>query len=976
MGTTALEAARSGWRPFYWLKISGLPYYFFANVDPTSTSFGSFAWSLPAGYSSVRGMDVPSDTISQALPDLVGGIASAARCRLRLLDLEQTDSNGPYRLFGRLVAPGRARNSSAVKWGLLDADIAASATVGGTFTIRGNQAFPTAPANAYIGQETIGYSAISGIVSGVQTLTIAARQKFPAVDAWNGTTWPPPGLYRVLKDASGVTLPSANIPVSSDAVGLMGRTAALFCGHIDPNGTPTPEVNGVLLIAGRIKSLEYEAGAWLAELESVIADLSTASVAPQLERADILPNQFVVPASPALNTFILGLSTSDTQGGKTAGEIAVSVAAGVYGIDSLCEAINAVLSSASLPSGPWHGFNLVRCVPQFIQGLGFRVAFIYSNISKYVDYSGAMYVRHGISPAAVFGRGAIRIDRRDQSLLTYLGFSASQNEFLASNPLATAGLIPTTQYDYAIFADGTFPSIVLPITASPIAVSLSGPDAPGSRFFTDQGDGSSEAWARLNDGHIVRVTANSAGSVTVDNGSSPLSSTGKWRGLPPDALGDVDIYVSPSGATGTIEQIVIAPDNWIQSPSAALLVGQFMASDNQATAADDFNIYPPGVGLGLGALMSKASWRIGDDIGARRLFVDRDIKLADILTPICKEMGFFVVWDPVAGAITLRQARLPARPGADSFVFNNSNRAAPTDVTKASIDNASMRSGWSIQIGWDAVQQKFVGPTIKVTDYFPINQYGISAKDEKIADKSLERSDQVGAILEELFSKRGKFFEYPWTRMSRSVQKGAIFLAPGTIHQVVDALVHNPYTGAFGITSADVIYGLLTKVAIVPATGMVNVELAIQGREPQSRMRTVAPCGLVDFTANSGGYTNGYKVGPPDTIKMARRYTQNADGSTFDGIDFLASDKIRITSLDNDGTPVYTHSDTIASVDATGLVIGLTTGGWLGLSASLESIIIGETYDATSAAQQLRDPFQGGATDNEVSSGILNFVWA
>jgi hypothetical protein len=403
-----------------------------------------------------------------------------------------------------------------------------------------------------------------------------------------------------------------------------------------------------------------------------------------------------------------------------------------------------------------------------------------------------------------------------------------------------------------------------------------------------------------------------------------------------------------------------------------------MASDSHGSAADDFNIYPPGVGLGLGALMDKPSWRIGDSVGARRIFVDRDTTLADMLTPICKEMGFFIVWDPVAGAITLRQARMPSAVGASTLVFSDSNRAAATDVTDATLDFSSMRTGWSVQIGWDAAQQKFVGPTVKIMNYFPLNEYGIAAKDEKIADKSLELTDQIGAVLDELLSKRGKFYENPWMRMKRTAQKGAIFMAPGSIHQIVDALIHNPYTGAFGITSADEIYGLLTKVAIVPATGLVNVELVIQGREPQHKIRRVAPNALVDIDANSGGYASGYSVGPPDLVKVVRHYTQNDDGAVFDGIDFEVGDNVRLTTLDNDGAPAFTFSDTIAAIDALGQVVTLTTGGWFGSGWSTyagQIIMVGETYGNATAAQILSNPFLGAATDGTVSTSIQNFIW-
>jgi hypothetical protein len=971
MGATSDEVSRIGWQPFYWLKISGLPFYFWATVDPTASAFGSFAWTLPTGYTGKRGMDVPSDTIEQKLPDLVGGIASAARCRLRLIDIDQYDSSGPYKMFGRLIAPGRARNVSAVTWGFLNADLLASASTGDTFEVRGATAFPAAPSTAYIGQEAITYSAKSGISGGVQTFTIDARQKFPAVDNWNGITWPPPALYRVLKDAStNETLPSANLPVSSDAVGMIGRTAALYCGHIDPNGTPTAEADGVLLIAGRLKGFEYSGGAWLAELESVIADLSQGVVAPQLESAEIRGDQIVVPQYAPLQTFLIGIRHQDKVANFLSAEIVIQVAAGNYLLQELCSAINAAIAAATPPSGPWGNDDLksLRCDTYTGEGEGRRVRFTRAYGTPYSDVAANFYVRHGYDGTAfLLGDVSLTGARHDQSLLSFLGFGNTQDAIWAVDPASTAGGHPTAAYNQVVLADNPAPWIAFAFTGIvPVDLLLFGRDAPGSRFFEDQGDGSNTSWARLDNGAIVRVTGHTSGTVSID-----AAVFGPQR--PGELPGDGRFFFAPAGSSAHIEQVIIAPDNWIQPPSSARLLGQFIASDSGATAADDFNFYPPGIGFGLGALLDKSSWRIGDSIGGRRIVVDRETKLADILDAVCKELGFFIVWDPVAGKITLRQLHMPSRVGASNLQFNESNRASPADITQSRIDMSSMRTGWSIAVGWDAAQQKFVGPTLKVNDYFPMAVYGISAKEQKIEDKSLDYIEQAGAIIDELLSKRGAFYEYPWTRMQRTVQKGAIFQSPGSVHKVIDASIHNPYTGAFGIVTGDSIYGLLTSVSIVPQTGLVNVELAIQSRQPPTRIRLVAPVGLI-AKVTSGGYTDGYLTGPPDKIKMDNYYTQQT-GTVFDGIDFAVGDNIRITTKNNDGAPAYTYSDTIAAISVDGQEITLTTGGWAPLSTDGESIIIGETYGGVTPAQAGLVAYLGSAENGEVSSGIPNMIW-
>src|SRR5678809_864601 len=76
---------------FFYLRISGLPYYIFATIDPSSSRYGSFAWSAPTDYPATwaqRGLQLPDDEIEQKLPDLIGGLASPARMRLSVIDFQ------------------------------------------------------------------------------------------------------------------------------------------------------------------------------------------------------------------------------------------------------------------------------------------------------------------------------------------------------------------------------------------------------------------------------------------------------------------------------------------------------------------------------------------------------------------------------------------------------------------------------------------------------------------------------------------------------------------------------------------------------------------------------------------------------------------------------------------------------------------------------------------------------------------------
>src|SRR6185369_17824492 len=102
--------------PFFYLLISGLPYYFFSTIDPSSSSYGSFAWSTPTSYPSGwnrGGLMLPDDTIDQKFQDIIGGIASPGRIRLSVMDFPDPSANG-YGFFSRLFAPGRFLSDTSV----------------------------------------------------------------------------------------------------------------------------------------------------------------------------------------------------------------------------------------------------------------------------------------------------------------------------------------------------------------------------------------------------------------------------------------------------------------------------------------------------------------------------------------------------------------------------------------------------------------------------------------------------------------------------------------------------------------------------------------------------------------------------------------------------------------------------------------------------------------------------------------------
>src|SRR5678815_422051 len=160
--------------PFFYLRISGLPYYFFASIDPANSAYGAFAWSAPNGYFDATGwhrggLMLPDDTIEQKFADIIGGIATPGRIRLSIIDFPAPGFPG-YGFFSRLFSPGRALTDTSVQ----KAPLLESITVDSTeISVRDKAATFTADSDIYLGAETIAISSASGPDSdGVSVLTI------------------------------------------------------------------------------------------------------------------------------------------------------------------------------------------------------------------------------------------------------------------------------------------------------------------------------------------------------------------------------------------------------------------------------------------------------------------------------------------------------------------------------------------------------------------------------------------------------------------------------------------------------------------------------------------------------------------------------------------------------------------------------------------------------------------------------------
>jgi hypothetical protein len=332
----------------------------------------------------------------------------------------------------------------------------------------------------------------------------------------------------------------------------------------------------------------------------------------------------------------------------------------------------------------------------------------------------------------------------------------------------------------------------------------------------------------------------------------------------------------------------------------------------------------------------------------------------DLFGSYSREHGLFIVWDPSVGGMRLRRFQIPTSAGASAtgttnVSFTESNRAKESDRTSQRADRSSLRTSWKLQATYTSVLNTTKPQALILVDARARSMYPNDARQESIEDKTMTALSNVGDIISRLI----RLYGVPWTLCQRSMNKRGMLLAPGTIHQVIDNTMINPFTGAQGITSNDSVYCFLTRVGMNPSTGETTIEFVINSSDDQSLYRQWSPTALVDFSLNTGGYTHGYNSGTKQ-LSTVQNYGTNASG---DGAYFAIGDTIRIIQRDNSQAPITEKTDTVAGVS--GGVLTLTTGV-TALATDSESVVILQKYNSATSTRQsgaTRVSWQGdGAT--------------
>lgn len=952
---------------FYVLKVTGLPYYFCAAHNPFSAvAFGASALTIPSGYTAVGGMGLPDETLTQEITDIVGGVASTERIKLKLIDFQGSDSGGQYQVLARLFSPGVATSTPGGYFELMS-DIPASLGAGGAVSLRSGT---VTPANNYytFGAETLRVESFGAPVAGISTGTIVGdRNRFPC-----SSIYPVTPAHRVVRDEIDGGALGRNVLVTpySAPFSMVGRSAALYIGALDSNGAPVPEAEWQLRLLGRIKGVGDAGGAtYEIEIESIVDDLKGALVAPGLGIARIADDQIFLPAgmmlrsgrNPWLECDLAVGRPESAQFWKTSVRLdATGVVDSRYTLEDLIRRINDALAAAA-------GF--LRGDP------------ILPRCGTAVGDDGLLHVvfwAYGHAGSANVAN--IRFTGDSFSFLNALGFEPNEVGVVDFEVSENAEPETTDQFLLGVrraTAPRPAPSVFIPVAQSaasgPCRFEVRGMDRSTSQhFFTDQGDG--RAFVQFGDGGVIKLNA-----TDTTDGPLKLTTGPRWRwSMGRKEMVDADslppYYYVGLNAKATVSQVVVA-GNRDEDTDAGLLVGRLIASHDESSAIDDLNYYPEGVGLGWNRIIDSDSIRAISSYGRswpREYIVTSKTKMDEILPALLKVYGLAVVWDPETSRVVFRPLRFPTAANAHNISLSDSNRTRVDDETTRVIDASNVRTSWLLKWGWDWVEDKFTSSDINIIDN-TVASTGIAEKPEKIEDKTLwiKGNDDAFTYLAELFA-RGFLYQQPWLRCARTLGRFGLTLAPGTYHLIVDRNLVNPFTGRRGVTAADRLYGMLISVSSNPASPDKGTCTFLLNQYRKSGLfRSWSPCGLVDYDAADHGYDTATGV-----VTMARRYSSHA---TFhDGYDFVVGDTVRLMAWNASETALaYDETTTVLAVAADGSTVTVASG-LPAIGTDVEVLLVLQDYANATAARQSEIAFQGDASTMliEAVAGAELHRWA
>lgn len=911
--------------PAFYARVEGLPYYFYANRQPS--------WSPPAGITWRKGLLLPEVT-TEASVDLVTGLPRVGGMNVEFAD----DETGFFRyLFaaGRWDGDADVRNTEITGTGL-----PRSLTDAQTFPVLDSSAFAsvTLPADFYVDRETVRISAAAG---NLLTIATDGRGRYPAV----GTTRF--AYDHIPSTATGfnpricavVQTPGFTTPVPAPYT-WVGRIASVYVSSYDPDAnTYTAESDSALVFAGRIRSKEYtDRDTWR---------LACTHITDDLEREVFSP---FVPTSARGYFFSAGqtyqLLTEPKDGGLWTLRATNTVAAGEYeSWEALRDTMAADLAAVTLGGYRWRmerEFTTEAAGTLNAREFKDRTIFVMEREDATAPADVGFVAATGELGSALGMGGTF-----DNAQPWMYGLATNRSDVAAGNHKKTAivlGPIPLA-FLYHPADGGWVPGTNIPVSAT-------------DGFSVPDEQGSTTGEIVVGKEHLYRIdsvdSANRRVRVFQYLGPAP-----GFSGTP----GNVYTQMYASDPPVSVQQVYYKGERVGVLKMAAKFLAELLYStgQNASNGADD--VLPRDWGLGIPSDLIEASlkqtlWNL-TTWGARRLYYDRPTKMRDIVQAEATLFNWALTW---------RAGKIAA--------ISVGQLAAPVGATKIT---TSVRVGRSIERPMDLITSRETAATIVNQMRLEMDRppgsdtYRFTAiVNDTVSQRAFAETRAATSVMPGLLAAEpglaqdlGKLllnklirFNRPMPVVSFKVARPRYDLYAGQIVLLSDSRYPNPFTGARGLV--DVPVRLISvrfdwREQVGDCTAIMDPALLY------TRLANIAPSARI--TARTAG-------APNDTLTLSVNEftpTTRTDVSLFE-----AADAVRIVEADpsNVASPQNWQR---AIVSITGNDIKVAT--LAGYDATKTYYVEFDTWSAAVAGQRTDAVFEGDSTDDKIENSGKTYYW-
>ena len=942
--------SRTGFEPVFYARVEGLPFYFYANRQPS--------WSPPSGSSWRRGLLLPDASVEMSI-DLVQGLPKVGGMTVEFQD----DADGFFRM---LFAAGR--------WDA-DADVRRTQVTGAGITRTTTTTIPVLdasqfdavalPADFHSGNETIRVSAKDNVAN---TLTIAAsgRGRFPPVGStgfrYDHIPQTSPAFEPPI--AAVVSTPGFSTPVPCPYTWI-GRTVALYINYYDPDAAAYgAESESVLIFVGPIRSKDYTADdTWR---------LACVHVTDLLERdAFSRLGQTTIRHYSVRDDIRFTFSLSNRTTGAAVGSAGVTLVAGSYaGWEGVRETLQPLLNAMTFSGTPTINKVTMERVWQLEAG---------GETGGKGIYGRTVFVGMRDSAGAVDDVMGMSIEGYDDAMAIFgLAPVLSGSVWREDGTIAIGGTQIITAINAADVVAGTHRNSVCVLGPIPIA-SVTMPPAAGQFIYLENTDtltaaqdttGNDLAFFLVGDQWLVSVDQ-------VDTANRRLRVSSAYIGLAPGFTGTPDSILrqmAPDAPPIRVAQVYMPVENaTLGQVPVSQMIGRLLYSTGSASYNHTtYDRLPRGWGLAIPASLIDTTLvqTIAQltSVDWRRYFFDRPVRMSELIQSEAALFNWGLTWrSGRIAAIELGQTVAP--PGAVAITTAtraarvDPHRAGPTDVITSRESVATLVNQFKVEMdrapGTDSYKVKIVlSNTVSQNAFNEVR--AVTVKNPGLLTGDL--ADAWGGTLGAILANKMDRFHRPVAVVSLQVSRYHYDLYPGQVVLLSDDRFPNPFTGARGITSVP---ARIVSVRFDYREMVGAVTAVIDPGFLYSRYANIAPTARV--TARAAGAPNDTL----DTLTLSvNEFTDAAARVDIDLFD--VSDAVRIVEADPT-TPAAPQQWQRTILTKAGNDITVAT--LAGYNAAKTYYVEFDIWSVAVTSQRTDACFEGDSADDRIENSGRTYLW-